>query len=640
MRMIPIVSFQARHPEGVVSPTDKDYTRLAEKIYDYMLTVKSVFTKEEMLNASITLALYFEDIHSGLHQFEAFTHLYSQMYGRYLPFFDARTKDECHDQEELQFVFWLAFAAERDGRMLNPQNEGIHQTVLGIAAIWEENKHKIAPNEELLDYLYSEETQEDVFQTKNVLIWLSHNSLLGRFFTNPNLDQDPYAVKRYFAGASKSQLTYAFQSVRCLLEPCGPLSLPAQLWYAEMIRLEMEDPDDDVASEIEAMKGTEISMHKIVGSDKRYILLEDFKGDTFKVLRNSFDGGDIRIRPDYHYMALSLLSFRGEWHACGLCSLTDMSEAEYDDYCEKQQSYFDIFHSYEGQYDEYIQEHGGERLRFFANKDQLLLFLKTELGFKDVDSVVPISKIHSRVMMYFEENGQITFSFSPECVCHPDNPYYDVDEADDEALGFVIDRSWCSPDCLMYLIRNQYLGDARLNDFKGAEHGRHLAQDNIEFLARCVRRDIRSREVFFQRGTIQEDLPETLTAEIVCKLTLKEFAQCLSREKAFRSKANKKWRLARCNERETAILDVDNRKLFRMPTKALKDASEQLSQEEFMVARLVPYVGKVCAPAASAVLYNVMGKGKVMHCAMKNIRNILDINRMIEAARHQEEYEE
>lgn len=630
MRMIPVVAFQARHPEGVVSPTDKDYTRLAEKIYDYMLTVKSVFTEEEMLNASITLALYFEDIHSGLHQFEAFTHLYSQMYGRYLPFFDARTKSECQDQEELQFVFWLAFAAERGGRVLNPLNEGIHQMVLGIAAIWEENKHKIAPNEELLDYLYCEETQEDALQIKNVLIWLSHNSLLGRFFTNPNLDQDPYGVKAYFKGASKSQLTYAFQSVSCLVEPCGPLSLPAQLWYAEMIRLEMEDPDDEVASAIEAMKGTEVSLHKIVGSDKRYIQLEDFKGDTFKVLRNSFDGGDLKARPDCHYLASGLLSFRGEWHACGLCSVTDVLGAEYDDYCQKQQNYYDIFHSCEGQYEEYIQEHGGNRFRFFGNKDELLQFLKKELGIKNVESVVPISKMHSHIMMYFEENGQMTFSFRPECVCHPDNPYYDVDEADAEALSFVVDRSWCCPDCLMYLIRNHYLSDARLNDFKGVEHGRHLAQDNMEFMARCMRRDIKSSEVFFRRDETQNPLPEELTAEIVRGLSLKEFAQCLSREKSFRSKANKEWRLSHCSEVETIVVDVNNRKSFHIPTQALKDASEQLAKDEFMVASLVPYVGKVCAPAASAVLYNVMGKGSTMHKARKNLNNLFDLLRMKE----------
>lgn len=640
MQKIPVISLQARHPEYVVSLTDKDYTRLAQEIFSYLLSIDSVFTEEQMLNASITLALYFEDIHSGLHQFEVFTKLYSEMYGRYLPFFDARTREECHELEDLRFVFWLAIAAERDGRMLNPLNESLFTIAQEIEAIWEKFKPSIAPNEALLDYLYCEETQEDVYQIKNVLIWLQNTSLLGRFFVNPTVDSDPYGVKSYFPTASKSQLTYAIQSVSCLCEPAGPLSLPAQLLYAEMIRLEMDDPDDEMAAAIEEMTATKVSLHKINGFDKHYLVLEDFRGNTFKVLRNSFDGGDIKMKDSFTHVAMALLSYGGEWHACGLSAFTGLKDYEYDEYCQKEQRFYGVFHDNIGQYESYIEEHGGDRLRFFLDKKEYVRFLQDELKINDVSSLVLLDKIVSPIMLYFEENGQMTTSFLPECVCHPDNPYYDVDEADAQALGLVIDRSSCSPNCLMYLIRNQYIGDARFNDFLGIEHGRHLAQDNLEFLARCMRRDIKSREVIFRRGANQNELPEVLTPEIVRELTLKEFAQCLAREREIRSRANKEWQLSRCSEQVTMIMDIDNRKCFQMSTQALKDASEQLAKEEFMVARLVPYVGKSCAPAACALLYNVMGKGNTMHRTMKSLRQYFDAMRMIEALESAEDEEE
>ena len=37
------------------------------------------------------------------------------------------------------------------------------------------------------------------------------------------------------------------------------------------------------------------------------------------------------------------------------------------------------------------------------------------------------------------------------------------------------------------------------NDIRGREHGRKLAQDNLEFMARCMRRDIVCDNVVRQR---------------------------------------------------------------------------------------------------------------------------------------------
>ena len=44
-------------------------------------------------------------------------------------------------------------------------------------------------------------------------------------------------------------------------------------------------------------------------------------------------------------------------------------------------------------------------------------------------------------------------------------------------------------DMVRYLIANNMLPDAALNHLKGPEAGRKLAQDNLDFLARSIRRD-------------------------------------------------------------------------------------------------------------------------------------------------------
>ena len=76
-----------RHPRYLTCETDRQYAALANDIYELMHEELSFMEDREMRNASISLALYFEDLHSETHQFETFTRLYKRMFGLYLPFY-------------------------------------------------------------------------------------------------------------------------------------------------------------------------------------------------------------------------------------------------------------------------------------------------------------------------------------------------------------------------------------------------------------------------------------------------------------------------------------------------------------------------------------------------------------------------
>ena len=62
--------------------------------------------------------------------------------------------------------------------------------------------------------------------------------------------------------------------------------------------------------------------------------------------------------------------------------------------------------------------------------------------------------------------------------------------ARDNALAFVMARESCSPACLKYMVEKDYLTDVRLRSTDGEEHGHLLAQENLQFLACCLRRDL------------------------------------------------------------------------------------------------------------------------------------------------------
>ena len=107
------------------------------------------------------------------------------------------------------------------------------------------------------------------------------------------------------------------------------------------------------------------------------------------------------------------------------------------------------------------------------------------------------------------------------------------------------------------------------------------------------------------------------------KHTFEAFVRLIAAEKSIRSKANKEWRVVRANAPTTVILDVSRRQEHRIPTRAIYDAHLALDADEIQVATLIPYVGRVHAPAASALLYNIVGNGQRQNNLRKFVNSTL-----------------
>jgi hypothetical protein len=75
-----------------------------------------------------------------------------------------------------------------------------------------------------------------------------------------------------------------------------------------------------------------------------------------------------------------------------------------------------------------------------------------------------------------------------ECICDAKNPYYDKKEAAEKALALVV-QAQVPGEMLHHLIANNMIPDACLKSTVTAEHGRQLLQQNIDFMARALRRD-------------------------------------------------------------------------------------------------------------------------------------------------------
>lgn len=210
-------------------------------------------------------------------------------------------------------------------------------------------------------------------------------------------------------------------------------------------------------------------------------------------------------------------------------------------------------------------------------------------------------------MVFLHPKGQMLFTVGAECIKSPDNPYYKKSKAEENALTLCILVEGCHPDLGMYLIEHNLVPDAMLNDINGKEHGRMLLQDNMDFMVRCIRRDIESDKVVRRRH--ETGVTDHNDDNGCQNVNFETFVNILSQETTVRSKANKAWRLVRCNKTTTVIRDVDNCREFSMPTRNLYTAYLEIDKEKIQVSTVSRYVGTVNAPAASALLYNTVGKG-------------------------------
>ena len=143
-------------------------------------------------------------------------------------------------------------------------------------------------------------------------------------------------------------------------------------------------------------------------------------------------------------------------------------------------------------------------------------------------------------------------------------------------------------------------------------------QENLEFVARCMRRDIKSTKVFYKRTDWNENegMDAVSINKYQSKLSYDNFIDTINEENIVLSKARKEWKVVRVDNTKTVIRDVDNRKDYEMRTRDLYEAHLHLEKDEIQISTIAPFVGKENASAASALLYNIVGQGQ----AFNNLR--------------------
>ena len=142
------------------------------------------------------------------------------------------------------------------------------------------------------------------------------------------------------------------------------------------------------------------------------------------------------------------------------------------------------------QYDLFQKAANGKLLLYFNNTDDVTKFIT------ETSQLVPVNKFHlpkewegRKLAIYATpQDGAQVITHDIELIKDENNPFYDQNRAEKQALSFFIVKH-CSVDFLKILMEHGMLADAQTKSLKSVERGKAIIQENWEFLSRYFIRE-------------------------------------------------------------------------------------------------------------------------------------------------------
>ncbi|OKZ40774.1 MAG: hypothetical protein BHV79_00190 [Bacteroides uniformis] len=468
------------HPYKQTNSVDQYYVGIANEIHKrlYSSTIADAFEEEENIRyTSLCLAAWFEDVISQTGIWQAFTAECRKRYGAYLPFYPIKG-DYFPDEinlEDIRFLLWHHIQYLCRGiSAINPENPGIEQTAQEIYGLLAEEYETAPENERMQEFLYhSAMGEEDFFHYREILDWFHYQC----YFNIENVAQCRDEAER---------LPLTFKGRRNLL------SLTSPEWLA---LIGNAHPEHQLWGKV---KVRENSCYLLEKEDDRYLYVKDLcsedKGE-FKITKKSLNLSAIRSREvGKSTLICELIYFGNAWWQCGMLLENKYNQkmAEYVDDLTKQKEKTNekaAFH-------DFIKASGEKSFVFCQSQEEISDFLlnKMDYNLKEGLDIPRINTENGAMLMADPHTGlHIQFKLC-ECIKSPDNPYYNKEEAEKNAIMFIV-----NPDVIPYqlscILQDEgMLPDAYLNSLQGKEYGQEFIRKNAHFLTdyfhyRCREKD-------------------------------------------------------------------------------------------------------------------------------------------------------
>lgn len=459
-------------PDGKPYATDSEYADIANKVY-YILSGTNddgrIVTAEECFELAMILTLYYEDSISGLGLWQAFVNKHREMYGKWLPFYDIDEEGYYPDEvnlPDIKFLLWLYLTSNSELTLINPFLPWIEEQATEIYALFESEFEKTAINEQLVEQFYEMAGSNDFFIVKKLLMWLCEKAYL--LYYSGGIEEHIYQFEeelddRLEQNYPDSFLHYITMSIFAASTPIGPLALKPKEWLCEMCKVTGNDKNLETLSN---MDYRDIALYRIVSVTPETIKVLSPKDEKLEIEIDSINQMDQKSVKDCTYLTTTLVHFNGLWNVNGLCSMTHKNndsdaKAHYDEICQRVADNKKITARNKKTCEDMIHKNNGKRIIFNNN----------------------------RVTIVTEDNSIREMKKYHDTLKSPDNPYYNEEAAKKDGVKLILNPNSMPAEQLRMLIDAGCFADAMI-PFPGDEpRGTRLLQENMRFLARCLRRE-------------------------------------------------------------------------------------------------------------------------------------------------------
>jgi len=488
------------HPYKQTNSVDQYYVGIANEIHKrlYSSTIADAFEEEENIRyTSLCLAAWFEDVISQTGIWQAFTAECRKRYGAYLPFYPIKG-DYFPDEinlEDIRFLLWHHIQYLCRGiSAINPENPGIEQTAQEIYGLLAEEYETAPENERMQEFLYhSAMGEEDFFHYREILDWFHYQC----YFNIENVAQCRDEAERLLDDEKitpemAETLIYATRTSLTFKGRRNLLSLTSPEWLALIGKAH---PEHQLWGKVKVRKN---SCYLLEKEDDRYLYVKDLCSEDegeFKITKKSLNLSAIRSREvGKSTLICELIYFGNAWWQCGMLLENKYNQkmAEYVDDLTKQKEKTNekaAFH-------DFIKVSGGKSFVFCQSQEEISDFLlnKMDYNLKEGLDIPRINTENGAMLMANPHTGlHIQFKLC-ECIKSPDNPNYNKEEAEKNAIMFIV-----NPDIIPYqlscILQDEgMLPDAYLNSLQRKEYGQEFIRKNAHFLTdyfhyRCREKD-------------------------------------------------------------------------------------------------------------------------------------------------------
>lgn len=241
------------------------------------------------------------------------------------------------------------------------------------------------------------------------------------------------------------------------------------------------------AADVEAITWREYEPYLLEQHDGKGFTLRSIDDELLTLTYHNMaqkDDSIVRIRD---FVMAMFACYRGDWYLNGPASWGNGNKI----FNEVRDKVVQLDDKGLQNYDELVRQNEGSPLFYFKDAAEAMAFVTQATGTGFQDELPDEWKQNDKDVVLFLSPTKRIFALAPgaaECICDPKNPYYNKQAATEHALYLVV-QNRVPGEMLRYLIDHQLIPDACLKSTVSAEHGRQLLQQNLDFMARALRRD-------------------------------------------------------------------------------------------------------------------------------------------------------